>query len=183
MDSSAITFDELDSTLREAQAPIASAAEAHGIICGALCAPAQPQHDRWQSLIFGSPSSIGTDTVIVARALDALYEQTQARLNDESLSFNLFIPDDTHDLLSRTDALADWCRGFLFGLVTSGVKDIDRLPGSAPEILHDIQAISEVAVDEPGDVEEQEEALTELEEYVRMGVQLIYEELHPTPTH
>lgn len=172
-----VTFDELNSALQEAQAPIA-AAEAHGIICGTLCAP-NGAVDRWQPLIFGGTP----DSLAASEMLNSLYERTRTGLDDEDFGFTLMTPDERYDLPARVDALADWCRGFVFGLVAGGVKDIQQLPGDTPEIVNDFVAISEMSADAETEGEQQEQALAEIEEYVRVGVQLIYEELHPGTTH
>lgn len=179
MHSTDVTFDDLSSALQDAQTPIA-AAEAHGIICGALCAPTTAP-DRWQALIFGGAPA--GDSAAASEMLTSLYQQTRAGLDDETFGFVLMTPDDRYDLPTRADGLADWCRGFVFGLVAGGVKDIQQLPGDAPEIVNDFVAISEMSADPETEGEQQEQALAEIEEYVRVGVQLIYDELHPSTTH
>ncbi len=168
-----ITFDDLNSALQQAQTPVA-AAEAHGIICGTLCAPGAASN-QWQPLILGGVPEGGP----VSEMLASLYRQTHAGLDDEEFDFSLIMPDEHSDLSARIDGLADWCRGFVFGLVAGGVKDVQELPGDAPEIVSDIVAISEMSAETETEGEQEEQALAEIEEYVRVGVQLIYEEMHP----
>lgn len=172
-----VTFDDLNSALQEAQTSVA-AAEAHGIICGTLCAPSAAP-EQWQPLILGGVAEGGP----VSEMLASLYRQTQAGLDDAGFGFTLIMPDERSDLATRIDGLADWCRGFVFGLVAGGVKDVQQLPGDAPEIVSDIVAISEMSADTDTEGEQEEQALAEIEEYVRVGVQLIYEELHPGTAH
>jgi hypothetical protein len=179
MQTADITFDDLNSALQDAHAPI-GAAEAHGIICGTLCAPTPGAADRWQPLIFdGEPAG----SAAVSELLNSLYQQTSAGLGDEEFGFALMTPDERYDLTARVGGLAGWCRGFVFGLIAGGVKDIQQLPGDAPEIVNDLVAIAEISADAEAEGEQQEQALAEIEEYVRAGVQLIYEELHPGTTH
>jgi hypothetical protein len=179
MHTADVTFDELNSALQDAETPVA-AAEAHGIICGALCAPI-PAPDRWQALILtGAPAG---DNAAISEMLTSLYQQTRAGLDDETFAFVLLTPDERYDLPARAEAVADWCRGFVFGLVAGGVKDIQQLPGDTAEIVNDFVAISEMSADPESEGEQQEQALAEIEEYVRVGVQLIYDELHPGTTH
>ena len=168
-----ITFDELDHALRQAQIPIA-AAEAHGIICGSVCSGA-PGGD-WEALILGQAPI--TEDGDAGRLLRALHAQTRAWLDENEMGFQLYIPDDEHALAERAEAVADWCRGFMLGLAASGVRNLQQLPGNAQEVLHDFAAISELTVDTPAD-DEQERALAEIEEYMRVGTQLVYEELRP----
>lgn len=172
-----VTYDDLNSALQDAQTPVA-AAEAHGIICGTLCAPSTTP-DQWQPLIFGGPPEGGP----VSEMLASLYRQTRAGLDDEGFDFTLMMPDDRYGLSARVDGLAEWCRGFVFGLVAGGVRDVQQLPGDAPEIVSDIVAISEMSADSETNGEQEEQALAEIEEYVRVGVQLIYEEMHPGTSH
>lgn len=174
MHTADVTFDELSSALRDAHSEVA-AAEAHGIICGAVCAPTGTP-DRWQPLIVGAPESDGNT---VAELLNSVYRQTHASLDEESFGFALLIPDDSCALPERIEGLADWCRGFVLGLAAGGVEDIRRLPGDAPEVVSDFAAIAEMSADGESEDLQQERALAEIEEYVRVGVQVIYEELHP----
>lgn len=51
------------------------------------------------------------------------------------------------------------------------------LPGDAGVIGGDITKIVEVELDAAGDPQAQERALVEIVEYLRAGVQLVYEEL------
>ena len=78
-------------------------------------------------------------------------------------------------LHERTYALGDWCRGFTLGIGWDGTTTVTSFSKDATEALSDITHIS---LAEPGtDLGETEErALVELEEYLRVSVQLIYEE-------
>jgi len=75
-------------------------------------------------------------------------------------------------------SLKKWCDGFLFGLALAGVKDLTHVPDDSMEILQDITTISQAADDEEED-EMNEVAYSDIVEYVRMGVLLINEEMHP----
>ncbi len=59
--------------------------------------------------------------------------------------------------------------------------DLKKLSDEAREIIQDLTEFTQAAVgDEDPDIEEG--AYTELVEYVRVGAQLLYMELHPRPT-
>ena len=68
--------------------------------------------------------------------------------------------------------------GFALGFFADNQRDIQSLPGSAPEILRDIIEIAgaDTQTDEPDD-NDTERALTEIEEYLRVGAQLVFEEI------
>jgi hypothetical protein len=92
----------------------------------------------------------------------------------------LLLPDDQTDLDSRTLGLGDWCQGFVMGLMMSGLKDFRKLPENSAEAAQDIVEISRIGSKYQSEGNEDEAvALEELIEYVRVGVLLINEELHP----
>ena len=75
---------------------------------------------------------------------------------------------------ARTDALAEWCQGYILGLLHSDKLSVDQLPEDGPEIARDIMSISQAGRSEEA-AEKDEWALAELQEYVKVGVQLIFE--------
>jgi uncharacterized protein YgfB (UPF0149 family) len=102
------------------------------------------------------------------------------------MQFELLIPDDTDTLEERTRALGLWCNGFLYGLGCNGAGDPRQLPADAAEIVRDLGEISQAGVDAQDSDEANETAFAELLEFVRVGVQLVFEELGqqrtPLPT-
>lgn len=154
-----------------------SAAEAHGILCGYLCNDRTDEGaESWCGLMLGKGFSEHSVPPGLKEMLAALCSSTQASLNSDQFQFRPLIPADGSTITERTDAVADWCSGFMQGFFRDNSQDIDQFPGDLPELLHDIMAFSEV---EPGadDPDEQEKALTEIEEYLRAAIQVIYEEL------
>lgn len=152
-------------------------AEAHGVTCAALCAglPCSAM-DRWLPHL-GMEAASGQEAGERARrALAALCELAHDSLSGEQFSFEPLLPGDAASVDTRAEAIADWCRGFLFALLDLGAHDIDRLPGDAGEIARDMMAMSELESGQ-GEDESSQRALEELREYLRVGVQLIYEEL------
>lgn len=154
-----------------------TAAEAHGIITAALCAPSTPD---WQRLLLGNDRQ---GAAALNPHLSALYEQTGEQLLGIEFEFAPLLPTG-EPLAAQVDALGEWCRGFLLGLDASGV-DARSLPGEAGEFVADAAQIAEAEMDTEGDAEEQEREFAEIVEYLRVGVQLVYEEFHgvPRPQH
>ncbi|MBV8975363.1 MAG: UPF0149 family protein, partial [Sinobacteraceae bacterium] len=70
-----------------------------------------------------------------------------------------------------------WCQGFLYGLGAGAITDATVLPGDVGEIVRDLTEISRAGVDASQEAESNEAAYTELVEFVRVGVQLLFEEL------
>ena len=109
--------------------------------------------------------------------LQAVYESTRAALTGTLMQFELLLPDDSQPLAQRTEALTLWCNGFVYGLGVSGADDPEKLPGDAGEIVRDLSQIMRAGVDEADGAEANESSLTELIEFVRIGVQVIFEDL------
>lgn len=174
-----VIYEELTELLGNCGLPI-DAAEAHGLVSGLVCAT---QEGDVAEMLQGAFSQHGLDSPRGQTIIDhlvSLHQQTFGLLEEAMGEFTLLLPDENDEELDKqTDVLAGWCRGFLYGLVEGGIIDLDNLPGDAGEIVKDLLEISGVVPDNELDDEGQERALTELVEYVRTGVQLIYEEMQP----
>jgi hypothetical protein len=81
------------------------------------------------------------------------------------------LPDDDAPVAERGEALVAWCRGFLGGVGLAGIEP--KLGEEAREALGDVARIAEsdVSYDDP---DADEEALVELEEFVRVAALLIH---------
>ena len=112
--------------------------------------------------------------------LDALAASTRAALEGAELTFQPLLPDDSESLVERVDSLAQWCQGFNHGLLVAariGDAEAELGSGNTAEIVRDFGEMAQVSVgDEEADAEG-EAAYAELVEYVRVSVQLVYEEL------
>jgi uncharacterized protein len=171
-------YSELAHALHVADVPT-SAAETHGIICGLLCAPGD-RMSTWQTLIFGRHEQrLHPLSQELPFQLQALYENTAKRLQGEDLDFTPLLPNEDRMLTQRVEGMAQWCQGFIFGLVAGGVSDILSLPGEIGEFIKDLSKISEAELSEGEDADSEERSITDIVEYIRVGVQLVYEEFHP----
>ena len=92
---------------------------------------------------------------------------------------SVLLPGDEQPIDARATALGQWCQGFLYGLGTSAIDDVTRLPGEVGEIVRDLSEITRIGVDGSETLETNESAYAELVEFVRVGVQLLFEELAP----
>jgi uncharacterized protein YgfB (UPF0149 family) len=158
-----------------------AAAEAHGTLCGLLCAAAEDLPGTWiHNTLADAQENPQQLPVNARRTLEELYERSLTALEGEQMSFAPLLPDDRSDLPKRTSALAGWCQGFLYGLAVRGLREFSELEGEIREFLEDMVEISRAELDVeylPSDADEA--AYTELVEYVRVGVQLIYETVSP----
>ena len=174
-----IEHDALDAALRRCGASW-DAAQTHGLLSGRLAIAGAEAGFDWLNQVLE-----GTDPDNALRnecevMLGKLFESTYRQLSERQSAFEPLLPDDQDIAAVRAAALGHWCEGFLHGLVSSDHGDAlkERL-GSEPlaDIIKDMLQITRAAADEESDDETNEEAYAELVEYLRVAVQLTYEEL------
>ncbi len=156
---------------------LTDAAEAHGTLAGCLCVAAGYRFEDWLLDILPD----GQAQPLAMTALEALYESTAGALAAPDMTFQPLLPEDVRSLDERTGALVTWCQGFLYGLGSGAgaTQDVLDLPGDVGAVVTDIMAISRAAVDPEQGEEANEAAYAELVEFVRVGVQVVFEELAP----
>lgn len=175
---SSTPFIALNETLARAGTAY-DAAECHGTVCGVLCAGAAGG-DAWLAHIMEEASGPDAALSNCRRDLLALRDLSRSLLQAGTLEFTPLLPDDDTGLAERTAALGEWCQGFLYGLGLAGERlQLDALPDEAGEVLRDMGQIAQAGFEGDADDEEDEAAYVEIVEYVRVGVQLLYEELQP----
>jgi len=176
----------LDETLFKVDATM-GAAESHGALCGMLCARGSTDLSEWMGHVLGEQEQGNVFLRDLANQLSELHQSTLGQMNDPYGGFQLLLPDDDDELDERTEALGDWCLGFVYGLAAGGISADSELPEDTKELLMDFIEISRAGnnvtdLDEDSDDEEDEQAFVEVVEYVRTGVMLINEELQPLQT-
>ena len=91
------------------------------------------------------------------------------------------MPSDDAPLAEQVEALAVWCQGFLSGIGgTAPAAARSSAEGDAlGEILRDFAEISRAGLsdDEAAGHDQPDFALAEIHEYVRVSVQIVFEEL------
>lgn len=170
-----VTFPEIARVLDDLQSSV-PAAESHGCLCGALCVSGDYTIDQWLDEII--PEESGDDADSNRDALKLLFEDTVRSLRGDQMEFEPLLPSDDVELQERAKALSQWCQGFLYGFGTGAALDADEMPANIDEILRDLTQIGRATVELADAEEEQEEAYAEVIEYVRVGVQLIHDELY-----
>jgi uncharacterized protein YgfB (UPF0149 family) len=175
-----LDYDRLRDSLADAGTVVALA-ELHGGVCGALCAGGAAAAQRWLIDSLSTQESSAPVLPAIARDLDDLIEASWHGLTDRELRFAPLLPSDDAPLEEQVQALALWCHGFLGGLGASapGVAKQPDADGSVPEILRDFAEISRAALseDEAAGRDHPDFALAEIQEYVRVSVQIVFDEL------
>lgn len=186
--STQISHHELEDVLRRAGSNW-SAAQAHGLLCSRLAVMGAEGGPDWlgQILQDSDPGTVehGESIALMDDIYSITYEQLAARQSE----FGLLLPVDSAAPDIVTSALAEWCEGFLHGLVSDvRADDLKQKLATDPldDIIKDMLQITRAEVDADEGDDENEEALTELVEYLRVAAQLVYEELaklrHPVET-
>jgi uncharacterized protein YgfB (UPF0149 family) len=159
---------------------VVALAELHGGVCGALCAGGTPAAGRWLANCL-EDEELPASMAALADDLGELIGVSEQTLADSELHFELLVPSDDAPLEEQVQALALWCQGFLNGVGTTapGVARQSADGSSLPEILRDFAEISRAGLSEAEAAGEGQAdfALAEIHEYVRVSVQIVFEEL------
>lgn len=158
-------WDEVAEAAERAQLS-STPAELHGALCGWLAAGGGDSRS-WPALVLADPMLPAPANGDV---LDRLRTASVAQLADTDFGFELLLPK-AEDLADRAGAMFAWCRAFIggFGLALGEKK----LSEDSEEALGDIANLAAARVDDV-DPEGDEEALTEIEEYLRMATLLLH---------
>jgi len=148
------------------------ASDLHGSLTGYLCAGGNASADEWPAALELEPDGIR----LRHDALRQLYRDCRAQLDDPDLGFEPLLPSLDAPVERRADALVEWCRGFLGGVGLSGSVSQQMLTADANEVLADLGRIAATRFDVEED-DEDESALSEVLEFVRVGVLLLHAEL------
>jgi len=177
--NSAVDHDQLDAALRRCGASW-DAAQSHGLLSGRLAVAGADSGFDWLSQVLE-----GTDANDALRSeceamLGTLFESTYRQLAERQSEFEPLLPDGGDSTAVRAAALAHWCEGFLHGLVSADHGDaLKKRLSSEPlaDIIKDMLQITRAIAGEDAQSETDEQAYTELVEYLRVAAQLTYEEL------
>ena len=174
MSNSVDRFTQIESTLVLAGIEI-SASEIHGTIVGAIANHMKSgQSPDLLRLVEPNADSNNGRYAQLDEALYDLYRENSEFLLEGKVGFDLLMPDEDESLDVRAEALASWSRGYILGLLYNEAFSVDQLPDSGPEIVRDIMQIAEASAG--ADSEQDEDwALAELEEYLKVGCQLVFE--------
>lgn len=180
MDTNSVSQDlyqQLNSML-EIEDIDSSASELHGLICARACLGQQSTNiQSWLPLLTGEPLAPATNKFLIEK-LNSLMQDVEQTLERRDYDLKLVVAGE-ESVAKQTESIAAWCQGFVLGLLGSGEQRIEILPENSREIVRDMIEISGAQIDdEDTDADQQARALMEIEEYVRIGVQVVYEDVH-----
>jgi uncharacterized protein len=169
------SLTEIEDAIRDSALGV-GACELHGALCGWLAGGGTTE--RWLPRVLADDD---LPAPAPGGALDRLCEASLAQLEDRDFGFDLLVPDADAPLIERSSGLFDWCRGFLggFGLAAGQHPPLSE---EALEALGDLAKLAAAVPQEDGD-EEDEAALVEIEEFVRVAALLLHGDCTLGPRH
>jgi yecA family protein len=152
--------------------------ETHGLLCAFLCAGAKMRVEAWISSLVGEQAGIRDESFNQAKThLRHLFKLTQNGLEDGDFGFDLLLPEDDVELYVRIESFSLWCQGFVSGLNLAGVSLKSQEIQQVQEAIDDLVNFSCLQYDEEDPEDEaNEKAYSELVEYARVAVMLLYAE-------
>ena len=175
----AVTHEELQAALSRVDINV-DAAEAHGLLCGALSTRKGFGAKDWLAEL---DADRGTAMPAVDPELNRLPGQALESLQSIEFEFEPLLPGDDVPLPDRVAALAAWCGGYLYGIGTGAPDPVTVKSGEVGEYLSDLADIARAEL-EPGRSDEAGEGdFFELVEFVRAGAQLTFDALAGARAH
>ena len=177
--SAPIAFDDVAQALAAGGSTV-HAAEAHGCLCGALCARgASTWLAEWlEEIPARRPRARQDVSVTTAGPLKSLFDQSRAVLEAREMEFEPLLPDDEATLDERVEALGAWAQGFLYGFGAAGTVQARHAADGSRRGPRAISPKSRApAPSAPRASKSKRARYAELVEFVRVGVQLVYDEL------
>lgn len=170
-----LDYDDISSQLED-WASICSSSEIHGLISGLGSVALAGDFKLVKDIVMRHLEEDEECSESARYGLQTLQETVVEQYEDTDFAFDVLLPDDDEELISRMRALAQWVQGFLVGFGTGVKAEEGSFSTEAQEILRDLVEISNVEDLEHDGEEEDEVALTELEEYVRAAAMTLYSE-------
>lgn len=152
--------------------------ELHGILCGMVSGGMNLDNQDWINSLADFINAGDKFPEEVDSLIYQVYEASVEQLLDGEFSFSMLLPDDLAPIEERAQSLISWVQGFLLGF---GVQQESQhsISDEVKEALNDFAEIAKMdsAMSES---EESEQALFEVEEYVRISAMLCFGELGKT---
>ncbi len=158
-----------------------SPSEAQGIAAGLLAGDIADPGRHWADALYADFAEGDALATEARTLLDQVYQATVAQLADTGFGLALWLPGEAvaAEGYDVTEGLRDWVQGFLYGFGLAGEQaSRERLGDEGREALHDLYEIGRLAIPEGPLDEEEQQALAELEEYIRVAVMTLHADMH-----
>ena len=175
-----MNFEHIDQIRQKAGISI-DVSKYHGKICACLCFDTLEAETLLAEAFNADISSLSSETKKLKNILLDLIAETLEKLSDAEMTFYPLLSPDSKSLTNRTLSLSSWCQGFIDGFgfaiaqetISINIAEQDIIV----EIIEDFSQISKLTSASVMNEGGEELAYMEVVEYVRVGVQLIFEEL------
>ncbi len=151
------------------------ASELDGLLAGFVCGGGKADREQLAAAL-----QLEGDDPQVDALLGQMHDACVHHLEHLEMGLEPLLPADARPLRERVDALVDWTRGFLGGFGLAGAS-ADALTDAGREVLRDMGAIAgsrpTLEDDDGQGSDEDESALMELLEFVRVGAMLLHTEV------
>lgn len=121
-----------------------SLSELHGFATGLCCVVAAPTADEWQQVFEGGFVAPMPDALLEFFTEEAADIHEQLKDTDDAYEFEPLLPDESHALVQRINALAAWADGFLTGFGLTGVSP----RADEVELLKNLQKLGRLKTEE-----------------------------------
>lgn len=168
-----LTHARLEAALHGTELGI-DASELDGLLTGYVCGGGKAGRESLSTAL-----QLDSDDPQLNELLAGMHDTCVRHLGQMDMNLEPLLPADGNSLHERADALVDWTRGFLGGFGLAGTA-ADALSGDGREVLRDLGVIaaSRLTLDEADEnADEDESALMELLEFVRVGAMLLQTEV------
>lgn len=174
-----LVFEEVEETLSRFHLST-TASELHGMLTGLICAGVEADDiENWLPVLCLEDRYLPEDEYRpFEQDIRDAYLQVRKDLESFGVEFSVLLPEDGYSLLDRVSAMTSWCTGYLKAIVEYGEISVDQLPDDCAEFLDDVTQMSDIELEEDPSEEELEASYMTLEEHLRVGVQLVYEQLN-----
>ena len=178
-----LDFVEVDEFLSDVESST-TASELHGILAGLVCAGVEEDDiDNWLPVLCLENTYLSEDEYRPFKQdVQAVYVQVTKDLDDYELGFDILLPEESTALVDRVAAMRSWCIGYLKAIVEYGELSPESLSDDCAEFLEDVGQFSNLDLEDDQFDEELEASYMTLHEYLRVGVQLVYESLNVQST-
>jgi hypothetical protein len=154
-----------------------SPAESQGFALGLYVAGVPEPLLLWQQELYSDFDPADVLAGECRAVLDQVFATVFAADNPTAMQLTLLLPQDIVVDGARVGAVRDWCQGFLFGFGLGGRRVADRLSQQSRELLNDIAEMTRLDADDVENSTENQSALIEIEEFLRVGVMLMRDDL------
>ena len=162
-------YPELDGKLKSTPWN-SGASEAHGLLTGLACRGVTT-HEIVNKMYLLNISA--SDDVTL---LEGMFGLIVRDLQSNDLTFNILLPADQVGTVDKAEQISNWCQGYLQGFCHDGKPPICDDNETVCEVFQDIFDIGAVALELIDDHDDNQKSLVEIEEYLRVGIRLIYDE-------